>query len=75
MSPMLLISTLLIAGATGVAVWAVLSQLDERQVVPAAEELIDLVGRGGDVGLVVEHVRDVGDELTDGRVVVDEHDV
>jgi tight adherence protein C len=30
---MLLISTLLIAGAVGVAVWAVLTQLDERQVV------------------------------------------
>ena len=50
MSPILLLSVLLIAGAVGVAVWAVLSQLDERQVVREALRQLD--------GYEVENQRD-----------------
>jgi tight adherence protein C len=50
MSPMLLISTLLIAGAVGAAVYAVLSQLDERQVVRETLRQLD--------GYEVENERD-----------------
>lgn len=50
MSPMLMISVLLIAGAVGVAVWTVLSQLDERQVVREALRQLD--------GYEVENQRD-----------------
>jgi tight adherence protein C len=50
MSPRLLISTLLIASATGIAVWAVLSQLDERQVVRETLRQLD--------GYEVENERD-----------------
>ena len=50
MSPMLLISTLLIAGAVGVAVWTVLTQLDERQVVRETLRQLD--------GYEVENERD-----------------
>ena len=50
MSPMLLISTLLIAGAVGGAVYAVLSQLDERQVVRETLRQLD--------GYEVENERD-----------------
>ena len=50
MSPILFLSVLLIAGAVGVAVWAVLSQLDERQVVREALRQLD--------GYEVENQRD-----------------
>jgi len=50
MSPMLLISTLLIAGAVGAAVFTVLSQLDERQVVRQTLRQLD--------GYEVENERD-----------------
>jgi len=50
MSPMLLLSVLLLAGAVGVGVWAVLSQLDERQVVREALRQLD--------GYEVENDRD-----------------
>ncbi len=50
MSPMLMISVLLLAVAVGAAVWAVLSQLDERQVVRDALRQLD--------GYEVENQRD-----------------
>ncbi len=50
MSPMLLLSVLLLACAVGVAVWAVLSQLDDRQVVRDALRQLD--------GYEVENERD-----------------
>ena len=50
MSPMLLISTLLIAGAVGAVVFTVLSQLDERQVVRETLRQLD--------GYEVENERD-----------------
>ncbi len=50
MSPMLMISVLLLACAVGVAVWAVLSQLDDRQVVRDALRQLD--------GYEVENERD-----------------
>jgi tight adherence protein C len=50
MSPIILLSVLLIAAAVGVAVWAVLSQLDERQVVRESLRQLD--------GYEVENQRD-----------------
>lgn len=50
MTPMLLISVLLIAAAVGAAVWTVLTQLDERQVVREALRQLD--------GYEVENQRD-----------------
>lgn len=50
MSPVLLISVVLIAAAVGAAVWTVLSQLDERQVVREALRQLD--------GYEVENQRD-----------------
>ncbi len=50
MSPILLLSVLLLACAVGVAVWAVLSQLDDRQVVRDALRQLD--------GYEVENERD-----------------
>ena len=50
MSPILLISTLLIAGAVGAAVYTVLTQLDERQVVRETLRQLD--------GYEVENERD-----------------
>ena len=53
MSPMLLISTLLIAGAVGAVVFTVLAQLDERQVVRETLRQLD--------GYEVENERDQAD--------------
>jgi tight adherence protein C len=50
MSPIVLLSVLLIAGSVGVVVWAVLSQLDERQVVRESLRQLD--------GYEVENQRD-----------------
>ncbi|UDY36072.1 type II secretion system F family protein [Dermatobacter hominis] len=50
MSPILLLSVLLLAAAIGAAVWAVLSQLDERQVVRESLRQLD--------GYEVENQRD-----------------
>ena len=50
MSPLILLSVLLIAAAVGGAVWAVLSQLDERQVVRESLRQLD--------GYEVENQRD-----------------
>lgn len=50
MSPVVLLSVLLIAGAVGAVVWAILSQLDERQVVRESLRQLD--------GYEVENERD-----------------